>query len=580
MLTGLLVGVAIALGGCSLESFKTEAAQVPRLVYSELSDPSTFNAVTNSAVTSVFGLLYEPLLKQNGLTGELEPAIAESWDISPDQKRITFTLRPGLQWSDGEPLTVEDVDFSFNQVWFNDDIPSGERDILRVGQEGVFPTVRVVGDRQVEFSVPEPFAPLLRYAGGITILPKHALEQYVTTRDAEGQPQFLSAWNVDTPVNQIIGNGPYRLAGYRTSERILFERNPHYWRKDAQGKAQPYVERFVIELVESTETALLQFRSGGLDSIGISPDYFALLKREENRGGFTIYNGGPALSTTFITFNLNQGRRNGQPLVDPIKSRWFNTVQFRQAVAFGIDRQTMINNIYQGLGQPQNSSIAIQSPYYLTPAAGLPTYDYNPDQAKRLLQEAGFQYDPSGALFDRDGNRVRFTLLTNSGNKIRESMGAQIKRDLAKIGIQVDFQPIAFNTLIDRTSNTLDWDSFILGFGGSGVEPDGSRNVWSPEGQLHSFNQKAFSGDPVEGRVIADWEQEIYQLYVQGSQELDEEKRKAIYARAQILAQEHLPFIHLVNPYSLVAIRDRVQNVKFSALGGSLWNVHELQVSP
>ena len=202
---------------------------------------------------------------------------------------------------------------------------------------------------------------------------------------------FLSTWGVDTPPEQIIVNGPYKIESYLTNQRIIFRRNPYYWRQDEQGNQQPYIERIIWQIVESQDTSLLQFRSGGLDYIAVSPEYFSLLKRQEQQGNFNIYNGGPAYGTTFISFNLNQGSRNGKPLVNPVKSRWFNTVEFRQAVAYAIDRQTMINNTFRGLGELQNSPISIQSPYYLAPEAGLPVYEYNPDKARELLISAGFQ---------------------------------------------------------------------------------------------------------------------------------------------------------------------------------------------
>ncbi|HIK56070.1 MAG TPA: ABC transporter substrate-binding protein [Synechococcales cyanobacterium M55_K2018_004] len=580
ILTGLFLTVAIALAACSPSHFRTQAAQVPRLVDSDISDPKTFNTVTSKEANTALGLMYEGLISQNGLTGELEPALAESWEISDDQQRITFTLRQGLKWSDGAPLTVDDVVFTFNQIYFNPDIPSGEGDLIRIGAQGVFPSVTKLDERRVQFISPEPFAPLLRYAGGFAVLPKHVLEKAVTTKDSAGNLLFLSMWGTDTPPEQIVSNGPYKLVRYQPAERIILRRNPHYWRKDSQGKPQPYIDEFIIQLVGSTDTELIQFRSGGLDIVGITPDYFDLIKREERRGNFTIYQGGPALSTTFLAFNLNQGRRNGKPLVDPVKSRWFNKQAFRQAIAHAIDRQTMINNIFRGIGEPQNSPIYKQSPYFLSPEEGLPVYDYDPEQAKTLLQQAGFKYTPQGQLQDEDGNPVRFTLITNAGNKIREGMGAQIKQDLARIGITVDFQPIAFNTLVSKLSDTLDWEAHILGFTGGGVEPQSGFNIWSPNGTLHAFNQGALPGqDPIEGRVIADWEARIGQLYVQGSQQLDEVKRKAIYAETQKLAQEYLPFIHLVNPISLVAVRNRIEGVQFSALGGALWNLYELRVS-
>lgn len=570
--------MAVGLGGCSPAQFRTQAAQVPRLVFSSLTDPKTFNAVLRKEANDVLPYLYDGLISQNGLTGKLEPALAESWEVSQDQQQITFTIRDGLKWSDGEPFTVDDVVFTFNDLYANEKIPSSGRDILRIGESGAFPKVTKVDDRRVKFVSPEPFAPLLRYAGGLEVLPKHALAESVSTLDSNGQPLFLSAWGTDTPVNQIVGTGAYRIKSYVPAQRVILERNPYYWRKDAQGNPQPYIQQIVLQVVESTDASLVQFRSGGLDAEEITSDYFSLIKREENRGDFTIYNGGPALVSTFISFNLNQGSRNGKPLVDPIKSRWFNTKEFRQAVAHAIDRQTMINNTYQGLGVPQDSPIYQQSPYYFSPKQGLPTYDYDPKKSRELLQGAGFKYNAEGRLLDAKGNLVRFTLLTNAGNKIRESMGAQIKQNLAQIGIQVDFQPIDFNTLIRKTSDTLDWECYLLGFGG-GVEPDGGRNIWSIDGGLHSFNQKALSGAPVEGRVVSDWEKEIGRLYIQGSQELNDAKRKEIYAQTQRLTQENLPLIHLVNRFALSAVKNRIEGIKFSALGGTLWNIYELKLA-
>ncbi|MEO1208086.1 MAG: ABC transporter substrate-binding protein [Cyanobacteria bacterium J06638_20] len=575
-----ILGLVISLQGCSPAQLRTEAAQIPRLVTSELSDPKTFNTVTNNESNAALNLIYEGLISQNGETGELEPGIAESWEISDDQQRILFTLRPEARWSDGEPLTVDDVVFSFNEIYFNDNIPSSSRDILRVGEQGLFPQVRKVSDNQVEFIAPEPFAPLLRYAGGIDLLPKHALEDAVNTTDDEGNPRFIGMWGTETPPSQIVSNGAYRLARYQPGERVILERNPYYWRKGEDGSAQPYIDQFVLQIAESLDTALVQFRSGGLDVLSVPANFFSLVKREEEKGDFTVYNGGPALSTQFLSFNQNQGSRNGTPLVDPIKSRWFNTLEFRQAVAHAIDRPTMINSIYQGLGEPQNSPIYIQSPYYLSPEEGLPVYDYDIERARELLEQAGFQYNSRGQLEDSEGNIVRFTLITNAGNKIREAMGAQIKQDLERIGIRVDFQPIAFNTLVAKLSDTLDWEAHILGFvGGSGVEPDGGRNVWAVDGTLHAFNQDAIQGDPLEGRVIQEWEQDIHNLYIQGSQELDDDKRREIYAQTQTLAQEYLPFIHLVNPLSLSAVRNDIENIRFSSLGGALWNIYELQLA-
>ena len=577
----------LALGGCNPTELKTEAAQVSQLVLHTISDPKTFNYALKSEFPNIFPFTFEGLTFANEFTGKIEPGLAESWESFDNNQRYIFTLREGLKWSDGVPLTADDVVFTYEEIVFNPEIATDQKDVLKIGTSGTFPKIRKLDERRVEFTLPEPFAPFLRITSGpqdgIVILPKHILRESVITKDASGNPKFASTWGTDANPQDIVVNGAYRIASYTPSQRVVLERNPYYWRKDAQGNPQPYIQRIVWEIVESQETALIQFRSGGLDLTdgwGSMPvEYFGLLKREEKRGNFKLHTAEARPGTLFLSFNLNKGQRKGRPLVDPIKSRWFNSVEFRQAIAYALDRQSMINNTLRGLGELQNSPISVQSPYYISQQEGLKVYDYNLDRSKQLLTQAGFKFNDRGQLLDADGNRVRFTLFTNAENKTRVALGAQIKQDLSKIGIQVDFNPIAFNTLVDKLSNTLDWESYLLGFTG-GVEPHDGANVWSPDGGLHTFNQKPQQGQPpLEGREVYDWEAQIGRLYIEGARTVDEAKRKAIYAETQRITQDYLPMIYLVNSLSMSAVRDRIQNVKYNALGGVVWNIYELKVS-
>lgn len=576
---------AIALSGCNPTELKTEAAQVPQLVVSVLSDPQTFNFALNQQSPSIFGLTFKGLTSVNGVTGEIQPELAESWQLSDDKLRIVFTLREGLKWSDGEPLTADDVIFTYEEIVFNKEIPTDARDYVTIGASGDLPKVRKLDDRRVEFILPEPFAPFLTTTTGhtsnaIAILPKHALQESVISKNSEGNPKFLSTWGTDTDPAKIIVNGPYKIESYIPSQRLIFRRNPYYWRKDAQGNPQPYIEQYIWQIVESPDTSLMQFRSGGLDTVAVSAANFSLLKREEERGNFKIYNGGAAIGSTFISFNLNKGKRNGRPLVDPIKSRWFNTVAFRQAVAHAIERQTIINTLLRGIGELQHSTIDIQTPYYyLSPEEGLKVYDYNPEKARELLLGAGFKYNNKGQLLDADDNRVRFTMLSSAGSRLSDAVGSQMKQDLGKIGIQVDLNPIDFTVMGERLHNSLDWECYFGAMSGGGIEPNDAANVWLLDGGLHTFNQAAQPGQVlIEGREIADWEQELAELYIKGAQELDKAKRKAIYDKAQQLAQEYLPYIHLINPLSMAAIRNRVQGVKYSVFEGAFWNIYELKI--
>jgi peptide/nickel transport system substrate-binding protein len=573
-----ILAIAIGISSCQQIIQSSSAQTNNQLVSAILTDPQTFNPALSNSSPNIFGYVGEGLITENG-KGEVEPALAESWVISPDSKTITFTLRPNLKWSDGAPLTVDDVAFTFNEVYFNEAIPTDARDGLKIGKDKKLPTLKTIDANRIEFTTPEPFAPFLRTLG-ISILPAHKLRSTIRQKDKDGKPLFLSTWGINTKPKDLVSNGIFTLDSYTPGERLIFKKNPYYWRKDKQGKQQPYIEKLVWQIVESTDTSLVQFRSGGLDSYVVSPDYFSLLKKEEKKIGFKIYNGGPSTSTNFMSFNLNQGERNGKPLIDPIKSKWFNNVKFRQAIAYSINRQRMINNIYRGLGAPQDSPISVPSPYYLTRAQGLSVYDYNPQKAKELFTSAGFKYDEQKKLVDDAGNPVRFTLITNSGNKIRESMGTQIKQDLALIGIEVDFTPIAFSLLIDRMDNSLEWDSLVLGFTGGGIEPNDGANVWSVDGGLHTFNQKPKVGvPPINDRKVADWEKKIDDLYIQAAQELDEAKRRQLYIDTQKITQENLPFIYLVNPFSLSAVKNRVKGIDYSPISGAFWNLHELTLT-
>ncbi|MEM6452573.1 MAG: ABC transporter substrate-binding protein [Cyanobacteria bacterium P01_D01_bin.105] len=563
------------LANLRLENFRTQTADVPRLISTVVGEPKTLNYIlaAESSSSDVLALMYSGLTTIDFNTSEIVPDLAESWDMSDDGQTIVFTLRENLTWSDGEPLTVDDVVFTYNELIFNPDITTNKRDFLRVGESGTLPEVTKVGDRKVQFKITESFAPFLRNTS-LGIMPKHALEASVKETGENGLPKFLTMWGTDTNPPDIVCNGPYYMKRFLIGERIVLERNPNYWRTGPNGEAQPYIEQVVLPVVSSQDAEFVRFRSGDSDLMGVTPDSFSLMKQDEEQGRYTVYNGGPTTTRLFMAFNLNKGSLQGKPVVDPIKSVWFNEVKFRQAVAYAIDRDTMLNNIFKGLGEMQNSQIAPQSPYFKADAK---SYDYNITAAKKLLQEAGFTYQGS-QLIGPQGNPVEFTLQTNVGNKIREAAGVQITQNLSEIGIKVNFQPIDFNKLVENLDSTMDWEAIILGFG-AGVEPNGSASLWQSSGNLHLFNQQFQGGKSMlPGQEVYDWEKEISDLYVKAAQELDEDKRKAMYFETQDLVQEYLPFIHLIGQYSMSAVRDTVENVQYSVLGGTLWNIHELTI--
>ncbi|BBC24099.1 ABC transporter substrate-binding protein [Pseudanabaena sp. ABRG5-3] len=574
----LIIGMcSLLLWGCSI---KSEVLK-DRLIVPLDSDIKTFNPVLiNDAYSGIaIGYTLTGLITENAITKDLDPELAEKWEFQQDGKQLIFTMRPDLKWSDGYPLTVDDVLFTFQDIIFNEKIPSGSRDVLRIGKSQTLPRVEKLDDRRISFSMDEPFAPALRTIGGTGILPKHVFAPTLTESSTDKKLKFLETWTLSTPVSQLVGNGPYLIQEYRPSERLIYKPNPYYWKKGT-----PYIDKLVMQIVESPDTALLRFRSGDLDMYRLRGEDYQLLKRFEKRDRYKIYNAGPATGQAFLMFNLNKGKdpKTNQPFVEPIKSKWFNDVNFRRAVAYAINREAIITNLSRGLAQTQNSPISIPSPYFLPPEKGLKVYDYQPEKSKEILLQAGYKYNSEQQLLDAQGNLVRFTLMAPTGGRV--AMGAQIKNDLEKIGMKVDFNPVDFRIITDKLDNSKQWDASLLGFTG-GAEPNSGINLWATDGDSHLFNKGPVGDEkPFPGREIADWEQKIHDLMIKGAQELDETKRKEIYAEYQQLVQEQLPLIHLTVPLYLVAIRDRVENVQPSALAGStgvtgaLWNVEQLKL--
>ena len=577
----ILCCLLILTSGCSPTLLNSQSNNNSRLVLVSPSPPSTFNYAMSRSSYDFFRFIYKGLISENGLTGELEPALAESWVLSENKKRIIFTLRSELKWSDGKPLTADDVIFTYQDIYLNQKIPTIYRDFLRIGSSGAFPSVKKIDRRRVEFILPEPFAPFLRYIEKLKILPAHALRDTILSTDGDGKPLFLSTWNTNTQPQKIISNGPFKLANYIPSQRIILEKNPFYWRNDSAGNSLPYIDKLIIQIIPSTDNQLIRFRSGELDSIGVDPEAFQLLKREEERGKYKIYNRG-ALGYRFVGFNLNQAKNSeGKPLLNPIKSRWFNNLAFRQAVAYAINRQQINNTIYRGLGEIKHSALGVQSPYYLSPEAGLKVYKYNPEKSKKILLDSGFQYNDANELLDENGNRVEFTILVKSEEKLRIDTAVKIQGDLSHIGIKANLQILNFNSVLKKLLYSRDWECYVGAFGitDADIEPNLLSLFWSSNGSFHQFNLGSKPGEPkIKNWQVSDWEKEIDRLFTAGYQTIDENKRREIYGEFQQIVAEQLPIFFLVNPLAIQAVRNHIDNFKSSAIGSAFWNIDELKI--
>jgi len=535
------------------------------LVIAASSDPKTFNDIVSSDVNSsaVTSLLFEGLTTADPFTLKVIPNLAKSWDISPDGLQWTFHLREDVQWFDGVPLTADDVVFTFNDLIYNPNIPSSSKDVLTI--DGKPLRVEKIDDHTVRFTLPVKFAPFLR-AMGQTIMPKHRLWKAVQEK------KFSFTWGIDTPPEQIIGTGPFMLSEYHPGERLVFKRNPHYWKKSANGDALPYLDKVIYLIIPDGQAQLLKFIDGELDATSVAGQDYPLLKPMEKSKNFHIYEAGANYDSNFVTFNQNPGinPQTHRPFIDPVKLSWFTNLQFRRAVAHAIDKDKIIEILNNGFGQPQNGPMSPSSGFFYNP--NVTVYDYNLEEAREILKQAGFKYIHGGqSLEDPSGHPVEFNLYTaNAGTTGREQMAAIIRSDLESIGMKVNLVPVEFNTLVNKLMASFDWDMVMIGLTG-GVEPHFGQNVWASSGGLHLW-------DPHEAKPATAWEMRIDQIYDQGAQELDDNKRKTLYDEFQHIVADQLPVIYTVLNVDMYAVRNKFGNLKPTVNGGAFHNIEEIYI--
>ena len=540
------------------------------LTSATISKPLTFNlAIANDASSSgVLGYLYDGLTEVSWLTDQVEPSLAESWESSDDGLTWTFNLRRDVTWHDGQPFTAHDVDFTFNRIIYNHDIPASGRASFRFrfldeesGQWQESPmTVTALNDYTVQCVLPVPFATFLR-SMGTAIYPKHILEKHVD------DGTFASTWDIHTDPAEVIGTGPFVIESYVPGERVVLGRNPSYWLKDDEGNSLPYLDQIVHVIVPELEDELAKFLAGESDSHGVLGEELADLEPLQEEGNFTIYRRGPAFGTTFLGFNMNPGVNadTGEPYLAPEKLGWFRNTQFRRAVAHSVDKDTIIDEVQHGQGYPQWSSIS--------PAAGdfhnpnVRRYEYDLDKANEILDGIGWvDTNGDGVREDGQGNEIAFSLVTNTGNTVRQRVGAILHQGMEAIGLKVDYESIEFGDLVSQLTDSYDWDAIIISFTG-GSDPHGGITFWHSAEDLHLWY-------PNQPLPATKWEAIIDELYVMASQELDRDKRVGYYHRAQEFAAENVPVIYTTLSERLSAVRNVFGNMTSTLYG--LWDIRYL----
>jgi peptide/nickel transport system substrate-binding protein len=501
-------------------------------------DPKTFNPllVEDDPAESVRYLTGGVLIRVNRLTQEATPELATHWTISKDGRRIAFDLRPGLHFSDGTPFSSEDVAYTMTQL-MDPSLHSPTGDAFRSGDGKV--EVKTPASDRVEILFPAPIAGLEKLFDQVAIM------------------------SAKSPQKEMAVLGPYYVSENKAGSYLLLKRNPYYWKHDSAGRQLPYVDAVRLDILQNQDTEVLHLLRGDIHFVNsLNPEYFDKVVSEN---AAMAHDAGVSLDSEQMWFN--QVAR--APLPD-YKKQWFRSTNFRRAISESINRQDLARVAFRGYAHPAIGPVSPANKFWFN--SQLQPHPFDQKSALARLNQDGFQLK-YGVLRDRDGHAVEFSLITNAGNKYRERMAAMIQQDLTGIGIKLNVVPLDFPSLIERITQSFNYEACLLGLLNNDLDPNSQMNVWLSTAENHQWN-------PSQKTPETAWEAKVDQLMHAQASTLDDNQRKKYFDQVQQIAWEQEPFIYLVNRDALSAVSLLVQNVHPSVLRPQVyWNIEQLSLA-
>lgn len=501
-LAAAVASVMLVLAACG--SQPQESSSVTELVIAQGTDPQTLDphGSTVQQALNISMAIAEPLIYLNYETGELEPVLAESWE--PVGENVwEIRLREGISFTNGEPFTAEAVKFSLERVGLPD-LASPATIYVRPIQE-----VQVVDDHTVHIITdgPSPVIPL--YLTRIGMVP----------------PQYVSENGHEILSQQPVGTGPYKLVSWQKDERVVLEANPDYWR------GRPSIDRVVFRSIPEASTRVAALRAGEADIIAHVP-----LEEVDRLGEGLKVVTTPSLRTMMLDFDLLDD--------GPQRDR-----RVRQALNYAVDVDAIVNNVLAGYARPLDGQ-PISSEYFgYSDEVG--AYPYDPDRARELLAEAG--YDSS--------NPLELTFYATNGRYLRDQEVAQaITGQLSQVGVHVDLQILEWGQFLQRM---LDGALEPMAMWGAATVPDA--DVWLGSMLTCGAAYSTYCNEEVD------------ELVRQAGQELDPERRRAIYTELQRTIHEEAPYVFLYQQFDVWGVSDRVSG--FEPLPDESINLGSIRVN-
>lgn len=558
----LLLCVLVALGltvALSVRRWQSTTPADATLRAATRTDPVTFNGLLASDFTSlvVSRLLHTSLVRINHSTQQLEPSLAETWSFSDAGTRAALTLRSDARFSDGQPVTADDVVFSFAAV-YDERLDSGLADGLRVN--GTPLRVRAIDPHTVEIVYPAPYGPGLRPLHALPILPKHRLEA------ALASGTLRDTWTLATPPGDIVGAGPFVLTRYEPGVAMHFEPNPHAWQQGNDNATLPRLSQIELRLLPTLDGEMLQLSSGELDvtTADLRPEDLPEARRLAEQGALQVFELGVALNADVLWFNLVPG-------AEATRDRpWLGARALREAIAHAVDRDAFIDAVYQGAGAPVTSII---TPGNVAWHAGdIEPRAFATGQAAALLDGLGLvDRDGDGVREDGAGQPARFSVLVQQGHTSRQRAMTVVQEMLRAVGLQMDIVSLDANALLGRYGAGA-YEAMYHVLPSTDTDPAGQGEFWLSSGTLHLWH-------PRQSSPATTWEAEIDRLFRSHLATVDVEERRALIHEAQRIFNRELPAIYFAAPRVHVAVSGRLTNVRPGLLAPQvLWNAGEIGV--
>ena len=466
---------------------------------------------------------------------EYVPYLAESYTLSPDKRVWTFKLRPEAKWSDGKPLIADDFVLS-TKINQDEDMESQYYDEFFQNDKPVI--TQKVDDRTVRVTFAKATVDT------IESLPFPLPAHVFAPAYAKGKKALQDLWNLKTDPASVVTLGPWVLRSFREGERIVFVKSPTFgeWNKDSAGGALPYIDGYTVELFKDGNAEFAAFLSGKLDSFTPrNANDLAQIKAAVDGGNLKAVlrpNISSGQTGDRIAWNWNRAS-------DPRKQKLFRDPVFRRAMSHLMNRSAMVQLALNGTGSPMYDYVPPLFKLFQSP--NLAKFDYDPEQASKLLSQIGFRKkNADGILIDSAGKTLEFDLSPNAGNNRRAALSQIFADEAKKIGVKVNVRPVDTGTWSaylggGDKSNDRKFDAVMYGITGGGVIlPFSAAVLDCRTGSLVAYNQS--------GKCIQPWETTVNNLFAKSQLEFDNKKRQQLVFQIQDTISREQPIVYLVSP--------------------------------